>query len=669
MISGRAVRLPLLAALLLVGLTVAAAPTAVRADDRNDRDELASERRQLPPKVTLVDQEPWLHEGDPFRLTLRLDAAPADGSVVVQRLSSVSTREGLANAIEEPSSSVRHSTTFPVADLTPAADRSVEVVYATAEDPGLTKYGVYPVRVRLEDKAGETLADLVTFLVVLPAGEPQPLDVAVVMEVGATNGLQPDGTVQVDAEEQAAIRSRVDILEHSSLPITVAPRPETLDALADPANPDVEQGLQLVEDLARAIDTRRPLARPYVDLDLDALASANLLTQVPPETEAGAEVIRRRYHTNPVAGIWLANGTLGDAGVQAMQEVALAPHAIVPPAAIASVPGVDDDEPPTEPVALSSEGPLAFVADEDLSARLTGTEGELDAQRFLAELALIWMQDLDHERGVVVRLPETAALDVDTVDPALHAMATGQAVDVVSAGDLFARLTSEDRVPPVAELAPYDGRNSLTSLAEPLGRAQTQLPALASTLNDADLVKSLQRSLLVALGADTPADKRHAYVTRIDRVAAKLASEISAPADFQITLTARDGTIPLTLTNDSGQNVQVTIRLTSSQLTFPSGATLTNVVLEPGNTRIDLDVRTRTSGAFPLDIEVTSPDGGLTLDTTTFTIRSTAVSGAGIFLSVGAGLFLMLWWARHWRTTKRSQRLVAENGATPVARH
>jgi hypothetical protein len=318
-------------------------------------------------------------------------------------------------------------------------------------------------------------------------------------------------------------------------------------------------------------------------------------------------------------------------------------------------------------VALTSEGPVAFVADDALAARLTATGGALDAQRFLAELAIIWMQDIGTERGVVVRLPETAALDAGTVNAALDGMATGGAVETMSVADLFARLGSSDTVPPVAELAPYEGGDSLDAVGGALVRAQSRIPALAGTLNDAELVNSLQRSLLVALGEETPADQRHRYVTRVDRVAEKLAAEISAPDDFQITLTARDGTIPLTLTNDTGQKVQVAIRLDSSQLTFPRGSTITNVLLEPGNTRLDLDVRTRTSGAFPLDITVTTPDGGLVLDTTTFTIRSTAVSGAGIFLSVGAGLFLLLWWARHWRTTKRSRRLVAENGPTPPA--
>ena len=50
----------------------------------------------------------------------------------------------------------------------------------------------------------------------------------------------------------------------------------------------------------------------------------------------------------------------------------------------------------------------------------------------------------------------------------------------------------------------------------------------------------------------------------------------------------------------------------------------------------------------PLTITTRTPDGQVILTTTRYTVRSTAVSGVGIVLSVGAGLFLAAWWGRHW---------------------
>ncbi|QXC59836.1 hypothetical protein KSP35_15825 [Aquihabitans sp. G128] len=36
-----------------------------------------------------------------------------------------------------------------------------------------------------------------------------------------------------------------------------------------------------------------------------------------------------------------------------------------------------------------------------------------------------------------------------------------------------------------------------------------------------------------------------------------------------------------------------------------------------------------------------------------YRVRSTAVSGVGLLLTVGAGGFLALWWGRHWVRTRR----------------
>ena len=64
---------------------------------------------------------------------------------------------------------------------------------------------------------------------------------------------------------------------------------------------------------------------------------------------------------------------------------------------------------------------------------------------------------------------------------------------------------------------------------------------------------------------------------------------------------------------------------------------------------------------------VTSPDGELPLDDTRFTLRSTVVPGIGLALSILAAVFLLVWWARHWRTARRDRRLVEVVGKHPSA--
>ena len=57
----------------------------------------------------------------------------------------------------------------------------------------------------------------------------------------------------------------------------------------------------------------------------------------------------------------------------------------------------------------------------------------------------------------------------------------------------------------------------------------------------------------------------------------------------------------------------------------------------------------------PVLVTVSSPDGGLTLQRSRYTIRSSFVSGVGVFLAVGAGLFLAIWWLTHWRRSRKAR--------------
>lgn len=109
--------------------------------------------------------------------------------------------------------------------------------------------------------------------------------------------------------------------------------------------------------------------------------------------------------------------------------------------------------------------------------------------------------------------------------------------------------------------------------------------------------------------------------------------------------------------NDADQPVQVRVTLQSEKLAFPDGDSFT-AVLNPGSNRLEARVRARASGAFPLEVRVTSPDTAIAVTQGRVQVRSTAVSGLGLALSIGAGVFLLVWWGRHLRRGRRQHRLV-----------
>ena len=172
-------------------------------------------------------------------------------------------------------------------------------------------------------------------------------------------------------------------------------------------------------------------------------------------------------------------------------------------------------------------------------------------------------------------------------------------------------------------------------------------------------IPPLDRQVLIAESAGLDDDTRDAYFAGIGASIDGQLSGIVTPTDQRVTLTDRSGDIPLTIENQLDYPVDVRVVLTSAKVDFPEGNVRT-VTLPPATpTQVDVAVKAKASGAFPLDVAVQSPDGSISLGTARYTVRSTAISGVGLLLSIGAGAFLLLWWARHWRSIRRDRRLVS----------
>ena len=146
-----------------------------------------------------------------------------------------------------------------------------------------------------------------------------------------------------------------------------------------------------------------------------------------------------------------------------------------------------------------------------------------------------------------------------------------------------------------------------------------------------------------------------------ERSITAVTDEIVVAPEQVVTLTSSSGEVPLNLENRLPYDATVRIVLTSAKLDFPEGSVIERTLPAAQTTTIKLPVEIRASGAFPLTVDITSADGSLPVATTTYTVRSTAISGVGLVLSIGAGLFLLVWWARHFRTSRRARKLVASN--------
>jgi hypothetical protein len=322
----------------------------------------------------------------------------------------------------------------------------------------------------------------------------------------------------------------------------------------------------------------------------------------------------------------------------------------------------------------------AVMADEGLAAHFGAGDPVLGAQQLLADLAVLYGDAPGAERGVVVRPPRDWTPSATLLDAVLDGLsASASPIRPVSLDDLVAGVPALQRGgrPVVRETLPTGPDNPLPprSLDPAVGgqilEARRQLDAVRSLTGPTADLGGAERHLLLAEADGLDATTRQAHASAAARVETSVRTGVHLVPGRTFRLTAREGTIPLTLVNENPFPVTVTLDLASDKLEFlgvegtdRSRQEFPDLVLDPEQHRVvKVLVRARASAAFPLRATLRSPSGQLDLGRVQFTVVSTAVPGVGIALSVGAGLVLVWWWVRHWRRTRA--RPEPDAGAVP----
>ncbi len=191
---------------------------------------------------------------------------------------------------------------------------------------------------------------------------------------------------------------------------------------------------------------------------------------------------------------------------------------------------------------------------------------------------------------------------------------------------------------------------------------------------EATRAAALSKELLTAESTDLTENQRQGLLTQIQAAITKVTSLITLPRSSSITLTSTKGAIPLTVLSTSAVHARVELRLSSERLIFqgftpPNGrcrvptstSEVCDLTLTTHNTTLKVPVETRTSGVFPVEVSVWTPDGSQLIAQARDTVRSTAVSGVGVVLILLALISLGVWWIRDLRHGRRARR--ARSGA------
>lgn len=648
----------LLAAVALLGLTLGGTAAAAQESGSDDN------------RLTLASKTAWVGRGGELVLRVHADAADrteTELAVAVHgRLTSRSRFvRTLAGTVQGSPLKVE---TRPLTQLgaDPAGALSVQLPVqdpALPRDPArilLSRQGVYPVRVELRELGGgEVLAGFTTHLIYTPDNpDRQALGIAMVLPFHAppTTG---SGDSRAVPELGPLNELAGALVAHRSVPLTVDPTPETVEALAEAPS---AQGDEVLADLRAALVERQVVSSTYVVTEPRSLLAADLRDELTAQRARARQVLGEVLGVRADPRTWVLSDGLDDRLLD-LARASQVDRLVVPEAALQPT-----DRPVTlaQPFALesrrSAQTVAALAADPGLSGHFDSDPDRdeagpvLAAHQFLADLAVIHFDSPGTERAAVAVAPHRWKPHPAFLETLLSGVAQSPLVEPVTLDQAFAVDAAETATGRrlVRRVAEADDPPPLSGRA--IRSARQQLDAFGSLVEPGNPVEiALDRSLLSSQAAGLSPARRRALIESVDTGIAAQFARVSLPGNRSVTLTARTGEIPITIQTDLEYPVRATLRVESDKLAFPDGSRR-EVELANTNTTERFSVRARTSGAFPVRVILESPEGDLVLGRSLFTVRSTAASGVGVALSVGAVGFLAVWWAGHVVQARRRNR-------------
>jgi putative peptidoglycan lipid II flippase len=623
-----------------------------------------------------------VNDNTPFELRLAVQtASPAEARIQVVVYDRLQTRSDFTSSLDGKVHGVLRR--FNPVGLTtlgspPGPYQIVIPVNPRSTRPGseslrVATSGVYPVQVTMFDQEGRTLSVLTTHLVYASASTRAavPLDVAWVVPVHIAPALAADGhpTKLLPSTVQAFSDLTGALTTHPTVPMTLAPTGQTLEALGSS-----NEGAKVTSPLAQlAVDRGNEIvAGSYVRVNLPSLLPS-LEGEVTAQLTRGAEVAQTILRSAPSSTTWIESGPMTTGSLDALVDRGVT-RLIVNDRDLASI---ASNFTPAQPFVLNGHSGrrlASAAADRGLSAHLTsGADPVLAGHQLLADLVMIQQELPSQVRGVVILPPDGWLPSEPLVKTMVDGLSTNPLLAPVTVDRLFAdtQSTTQRRLPIVRALSSQQSSVVRITDGSLIQATRRRLQSLAQVVSgDLPALRDVDRVLLLGESADLTDRMRSAEVMAAARLIDAAKGVFRLPGNRTITLTARQGEIPLTILSSSASPARVKIRLSSQKLAFRpidgtggtcqvSGTSETCTFdLRNQNTTLKVPVVAKTAGVFSLRIDLDSPDGTLNIASSIYTVRSTAASGVGVFLTVGAALLLLMWWARDLRHGRRARRLV-----------
>jgi len=650
--------------------------------------------------LTLVNQTTFVAAGDAFELVFAADDVRRNTTITLTLHPPITSRSQFVQTLEGSGlgAPVLLQDDISVADLRSPGDGLFQIDLVVPGDEGelqdgdelggdeqdqdeppallpATTPGVWPLVIERSDRPDDPM---VTHVVRLESADAittdrPTLSVGMVVEVATPVRVLTDGTSEIDPSGVAGVAAMAGAVGRNPTAVTLAPQPATLQALAaaGPAGQEALAGLAAV-----ATDTE-VLAGPWVPLDTGSLAAGDMEDFIGRQWRVGDDTIASLLGVQPDRTTAIVDGYTTPRALEWLTGAGV--RQVVVPENIAEP--IDTTAFPVtmtrlfEVDATGSERLPALQTDLVTSGLLASSDQPaLAANRVLADLAVLAFDLPDIRRAVIISTG-TADGEADTVGLVLEGL--GQAgspppgaVPLLGTSGLAGLFTTTSpAVDPATDTTLVRGWRSQAPqpLGDyPVGVADTgrRTASVADTLQPGPgapeattTVDVIERLVLASGLASLEPSGRLGYLGDANDAIDTALAPLGVPEQGTITVTSNEAVVPITLVNGRADPARVRVELTSDKLEFPDG-NVVDLELEPGANRTEVTVRTRASGAFPVQLEMRTADDAVVLGEARFIVRSTAVSGIGLALSMVAGLFLALWWALRFRSARRSRNLM-----------
>jgi hypothetical protein len=543
----------------------------------------------------------------------------------------------------------------------------------------LNENALYPVTVELRSR-NEPVAVLRTVLVFIVEEPLTPLLVSTTFVLDAPVRIRTDGTFVDDALEQQVVAggrldSIVDALEAvPGLPVTMVVSPVLLEQLATMRDGyrvvegsgvrevPAEQGTALAA--GRLLDRIRELLRqplvevvalPYASPSVPALVHAGLNLDLGRQLRRGGEAVAALGGKEPSRTIFHPPGSAVTASSLAPLNLALAAEPGPTPALLLD--GNVVRPPPTEltppaRIQVEADGTShpAIASDPGVEARTEALPDDpiLRAQWVLGELSAIYFEQPSIPRGAALIFGEEDEPEAGFLQSFLRGIRGAPEIFWLKAAPASRLLLDQPeldrrRLNETVRPSPLAG-----SFTTEMADSREAVEALDSMADQNDLVAQLDRLLLLSesryLGGHE--DLRFDYLESARATVDAEFDKVHLPPSSDITLTSRTGRIPVTLRSEAGYPVQLQLSLRATGLELIGGSSRDILLSRPIQTFV-FPARAQRTGRFPVQVRLGTPDG-TRIGRTEIVVRSTAYNRIALVITIGAALFLALWWGRRF---------------------